>query len=95
MTTRDEELQKEVQRIVDKYDQSVYKLSQYATAKEFKTVMKYVADFANRRQREIAGLEPTETKWIINNKQRKSECSTWLLIKSMLNIRIIIMLIYL
>ena len=46
MTTRDEELQKEVQRIVDKYDQSVYKLSQYATAKEFKTVMKYVADFA-------------------------------------------------
>ena len=41
---------------------SVYKLSQYATAKEFKTVMKYVADFANRRQREIAGLEPTETK---------------------------------
>lgn len=65
MTTRDEELQKEVQRIVDKYDQSVYKLSQYATAKEFKTVMKYVADFANRRQREIAGLEPTETKWKI------------------------------
>ncbi|WP_205401513.1 hypothetical protein [Streptococcus lutetiensis] len=52
MTTKEE-----VKRIVDKYDQSLSNLSNNATAKEFKTVMKYIADQANKRQRQLVGLE--------------------------------------
>ena len=47
----------QVQQIVDKYNKSVYELSENATAKEFKTVMKYIADQANLKQRKIAGLD--------------------------------------
>ncbi len=50
MTTKEE-----VKRIVDKYDKSLSNLSNNATAKEFKTVMKYIADQANKRQ--LVGLE--------------------------------------
>lgn len=47
----------QVQAIVNKYNKSVAELSEKATAKEFKFVMKHIAQEANRRQREIAGLE--------------------------------------
>ena len=47
----------QVQQIVDKYNQSISDLSANATAKEFKTVMKYIADQANLKQRKIAGLD--------------------------------------
>ncbi|SEI37115.1 hypothetical protein SAMN05216460_0010 [Streptococcus sp. 45] len=39
MTTKEE-----VERIVDKYNESFSELSNNGTAKEFKTVMKYIAD---------------------------------------------------
>lgn len=52
MTTKEE-----VKRIVDKYNESFSELSHNGTAKEFKTVMKYIADQANKRQRQLVGLE--------------------------------------
>lgn len=52
MTTKEE-----VKRIVDKYDESFSELSNNGTAKKFKTVMKYIADQANKRQRQLVGLE--------------------------------------
>ncbi|MGF1373235.1 hypothetical protein ACVB9K_06740 [Streptococcus infantarius] len=55
MTTKEE-----VKRIVDKYDESFSELSNNGTAKEFKTVMKYIADQANKRQRQLVGLEEEE-----------------------------------
>lgn len=53
---------KEVKRIVDKYNMSMYELSENATAKEFKTVIKYIADQANLKQRKIAGLDKEDKK---------------------------------
>ena len=50
MTTKEE-----VKRIVDKYDESFSELSNNGTAKAFKTVMKYIADQANKCQRQLAG----------------------------------------
>lgn len=47
----------EVKKIVEKYNKSITNLSQNATAMEFKTVLKYVADEANRKQRKLVGLE--------------------------------------
>lgn len=47
----------QVKQIVDKYNKSIAKLSQNATAKEFKFVMKHIAQEANKRQRKIARLE--------------------------------------
>ncbi|WP_071131735.1 hypothetical protein [Enterococcus timonensis] len=55
----------QVQQIINKYNKSVANLSENATAKEFKFVMKYIADEANRKQREIIGLD----------KKRNSETS--------------------
>ncbi|WP_256924507.1 hypothetical protein [Candidatus Enterococcus wittei] len=41
-----------------KYNKSIATdLSENASAKEFKTVMKYVADEANRKQRKLVGLD--------------------------------------
>ena len=40
-----------------KYNQSIAELSEKATAKEFKFVMSYIAQEANRRQREIVGIK--------------------------------------
>ncbi|MGM9904480.1 MAG: hypothetical protein ACI32O_11270 [Enterococcus sp.] len=40
-----------------KYNNSIADLSENASAKEFKTVMKYVADEANRKQRKLVGLD--------------------------------------
>lgn len=53
---------KEVKRIVDKYNMSMYELSENVTAKEFKTVIKYIADQANLKQRKIAGLDKEDKK---------------------------------
>lgn len=53
---------KEVKRIVDKYNMSMYELSENATAKEFKTVIKYIADQANLKQRKIAGPDKEDKK---------------------------------
>lgn len=50
MTTKEE-----VKRIVDKYNESFSELSNNGTAKAFKNVMKYIADQANKRQRQLAG----------------------------------------
>ena len=47
----------QVKQIVDKYNKSIADLSDRATAKEFKTVMKYVANQANLRQRKLVGLD--------------------------------------
>ncbi|MDA3964907.1 hypothetical protein [Enterococcus thailandicus] len=47
----------QVQQIVKKYNKSIADLSENASPKEFKTVMKYVADEANRKQRKLVGLE--------------------------------------
>lgn len=55
MTTKEE-----IKRIVDKYDEIFSELSNNGTAKEFKTVMKYIADQANKRQRQLVGLEDEE-----------------------------------
>lgn len=52
MTTKEE-----VKRIVDKYNESFSELSNNGTAKALKTVMKYIADQANKRQRQLVGLE--------------------------------------
>lgn len=55
MTTKEE-----VKRIVDKYNENFSELSNNGTAKEFKTVMKYIADQAKKRQRQLVGLEDEE-----------------------------------
>ena len=57
MTTKEE-----VKRIVDKYNESFSELSNNGTAKEFKTVMKYIADQANKRQRQLVGVEEEEQR---------------------------------
>ena len=40
-----------------KYNQSIAELSEKATVKEFKFVMSYIAQEANRRQRELVGMK--------------------------------------
>lgn len=40
--------EEKVQQIIDKYNQSIAELSEKATAKEFKFVMSYIAQEANR-----------------------------------------------
>ncbi|WP_432694839.1 hypothetical protein [Enterococcus faecium] len=50
----------QVTKIVKKYNKSIADLSENATAKEFKTVIKYVADQANEKQRKLVGLNK---KW--------------------------------
>ncbi|HBL2586123.1 TPA: hypothetical protein LQB45_002143 [Enterococcus faecium] len=46
----------QVTKIVKKYNKCIADLSENATAKEFKTVIKYVADQANEKQRKLVGL---------------------------------------
>lgn len=57
MTTKEE-----VKRIIDKYNESFSELSNNGTAKEFKTVMKYIADQANKRQRQLVGWKMKKIK---------------------------------
>ncbi|MEY8462923.1 hypothetical protein [Streptococcus merionis] len=47
----------EAKKTFDKYDSSFSKMLQEGTIRENKLVLKWVADEANRKQREIAGLE--------------------------------------
>lgn len=47
----------QVKAIVEKYNNSISDLSDNATAKEFKTVLKYIASQSNKRQRQLVGLE--------------------------------------
>ena len=46
-----------VKQIVEKYNKSIAELSEKATANELKFVMSYIAQEANRRQREIVGMK--------------------------------------
>ena len=46
-----------VKQIVEKYHKSIAELSEKATDKEFKFVMSYIAQEANRRQRELVGMK--------------------------------------
>ena len=50
-------IKEQVKQIVKKYNKSIADLSENASAKEFKTVMKYVANEANRKQRKLVGLD--------------------------------------
>lgn len=45
------------QAILEKYNKDYAIFSEKATRKEFRTVLKYVADEANRKQRRIVGLD--------------------------------------
>lgn len=49
-----------VEDIMEKYDRNFAKLQKNGTAKELKTVFKYVAEEANRKQRVLVGLENEE-----------------------------------
>lgn len=55
MTTKEE-----VKRIVDKYDQRISSLTKNGTLEEKNTVFKYIVDQANKRQRQLVGLEDEE-----------------------------------
>lgn len=46
-----------VDAIMVKYDRNFSKLQKNASAKELKTVFKFVADESNRKQRELVGLD--------------------------------------
>ncbi|MCO7027214.1 hypothetical protein, partial [Tetragenococcus halophilus] len=47
----------EAQKILDKYERNYAVFSRNASRKEFRTVLKYVAEESNRKQRKIAGLD--------------------------------------
>lgn len=47
----------QVKQIVDKYDKSFSELMEKGTVKEVKTVLKYVVDQANHKQRKLVGLD--------------------------------------
>lgn len=64
MTTKEE-----VKRIVDKYDESFSELSNNGTAKASKTVMKYIADQANKRQRQLVGWKRKRMKNVKTNQE--------------------------
>ena len=59
----------EVKRIVDKYDESFSELSNNGTAKASKTVMKYIADQANKRQRQLVGWKRKRMKNVKTNQE--------------------------
>lgn len=64
MTTKEE-----VKRIVDKYDERFSELSNNGTANEFKTVMKYIADQAKKRQRQLWGWKRLRMKNVKTNQE--------------------------
>ncbi len=45
------------EQILKKYNRNLGTFTKNATRKEFKTVLKYVADEANRKQRKLVGLD--------------------------------------
>ena len=46
-----------VEEIMEKYNRNFSTLQKNASAKELKTVFKFVADESNRKQRELIGLD--------------------------------------
>ena len=46
-----------VKQIVEKYNKSIAELSEKAIVKEFKFVMSYIPQEANRRQWELVGIK--------------------------------------
>lgn len=46
-----------VNKIMDKYENSFYKLSKNATSKEYKDVLMFIANESNRLQRKAIGLD--------------------------------------
>ena len=55
--------QEKAEAIMKKYDRNFGILQEKATARELKTVYKFIADESNRRQRELVGLDdPKETE---------------------------------
>lgn len=50
----------QAEKIMEKYNRDLGKFQKEASRKEFKTVLKYVANEANRKQREIVGLDKKE-----------------------------------
>lgn len=49
--------QEKAEAIMVKYDRNFIRLQNEATARELKTVYKFIADESNRRQRELVGLD--------------------------------------
>ncbi|MDN6639745.1 MAG: hypothetical protein L0L10_03100 [Tetragenococcus sp.] len=47
----------EAQRILDKYERNYAQFQKNASRKEFRTVLKYVAEESNRKQRRLVGLD--------------------------------------
>lgn len=45
------------EQIMQKYNRNLGTFTKNASRKEFKTVLKYVADEANRKQRKLVGLD--------------------------------------
>jgi len=45
------------EKIMEKYDRNYGTFTKNATRKEFKTVLKYIADESNRKQRKLVGLD--------------------------------------
>lgn len=64
----------QVTKIVKKYNKSIADLSENATAKEVKTVIKYVADQANEKQRKLVGLNKKQQDKLIMYEPR-AKCS--------------------
>lgn len=49
--------QEQVKRIIDKYNQSIPCLTNNGILEEMNTVFQYIIDQANKRQRQLVGLE--------------------------------------
>ena len=47
----------DILKITEKYDKNYARFAKEASRKEFKTVLKWVADESNRKQRELVGLD--------------------------------------
>lgn len=47
----------EAQKILDKHDHNYAIFSEKATRKEFRTVLNYIAEESNRKQRRLVGLD--------------------------------------
>lgn len=50
----------QAEAIMKKYNRDLGNFTQNATRKEYKTVLRYVANEANRKQRELVGLPNDE-----------------------------------
>ena len=55
------------EEIMAKYNRNFGTFTKNATRKEFKTVLKYVAEEANRKQRKLVGLDSKNVKILIKS----------------------------